>query len=97
MTIKGTNFDRTTNYITFGTSGGRHRADGTADNVIAVVGSADGKTLVFTVPTSGPSGILCDANKSCIAVSAMRVTPGVYPVSVKNKNGTSNIESYTVQ
>ena len=97
VTIIGTGFDTTTNYITFGTSGGRVHPDGTADNVVATVGSPTGRTLTFDIPTSGPSGILCDkSHTSCIAVSAIRILPGTYPVTVTNKNGVSAPATFTV-
>jgi hypothetical protein len=96
VTILGTGFDVTTNYVTFGTSQGRHHTDGTADNVIAAVGSADGKTLTFTVPSSSASGLLCDSMNHCVGISAMRILPGNYPVTIKNKNGTSAIAIFSV-
>ncbi|HZS42898.1 MAG TPA: IPT/TIG domain-containing protein [Candidatus Paceibacterota bacterium] len=96
VTISGLNFDRNSNQITFGSSNGRHHPDGSADNVIANVGSADGKTLTFTVPASGPSGILCSSAGSCIGISALRLTSGTYPVSVINKNGTSNVVQFSL-
>ncbi len=96
VVIYGTNFSHTKNYITFGTASGRHHADGTADNVVATVGSSDGKSLVFTIPTSGPSGILCDAQNHCVAVAAMRITSGTYPITVINNVGPSNTVRYQV-
>jgi hypothetical protein len=96
ITITGTGFSPTTNYITFGTSQGRHHQDGTADNVIATQGSKDGKTLTFVVPSSSASGLLCDANNQCIGVSAMRIVPGNYPVTVENKYGASEADTFTV-
>ncbi len=96
VTIFGTGFDSTTNYITFGTSQGRHHPDGTADNVIATAGSVDGKTLTFTVPSSSASGLLCDSSNHCVGISAMRIVPGNYPVTVNNKNGTSAVAVFSV-
>jgi hypothetical protein len=96
VTIFGTGFDSATNYVTFGTSQGRHHPDGTADNVIAATGSVDGKTVTFTVPSSSASGLLCDSMNHCVGVSAMRILPGNYPVTVKNKNGTSAIAIFSV-
>ena len=96
IVITGTGFDRTTNYITFGTSQGRHHPDGTADNVIATEASADGKTLTFVVPSSGPSGLLCDLTNHCVGISSVRIVPGTYPVTVQDKNGTSPIDTFTV-
>jgi hypothetical protein len=96
VTVTGTGFDATTNYVLFGTSGGRHHPDGTADNMIALVSSPNGKNLKFVVPTSGPSGLLCDVDNHCVGVSAIRITPGVYPIAVRTKNGVSNSTSLTV-
>jgi plastocyanin len=96
VTIIGTGFDSKINYITFGTYAGRHHQDGTAGNVIATQGSADGKTLTFVVPASSASGLLCDSTNHCIGVSAMRITPGNYPVTIQNKNGTSAVDTFTV-
>ncbi len=97
ITIKGSGFSTVSNTITFGTSAGRHRADGTADNVIATVASPDGKTLTFTVPSSGASGYLCDTSNHCVAISAMLLSPGKYPVTVHTKYGVSNIELFNLQ
>jgi hypothetical protein len=96
IAIKGTNFDSTTNYIYFGTPGGRHHPDGTPDNLIATVGSSNGTSVSFTVPTSGPSGLLCDAQNHCVAISSIRLAPGTYPVTVRTKAGTSNTAIFTV-
>ncbi|MBA3788815.1 hypothetical protein H0X32_00250 [Patescibacteria group bacterium] len=96
VTIIGTGFDRVRNYLFFGTSNGRHRPDGTPDNVIATVPSPDGITVTFTVPASGPSGLLCDSLNHCIGVSATRITPGSYPVSVSNGYAASKATSFTV-
>ncbi len=96
VTITGLNFDRRSNQITFGTSGGRHHKDGSADNVISTSGSTNGKTLTFIVPASGPSGILCSDAGACVGITAIRLTPGTYSVSVINKNGTSNIVQFTL-
>jgi hypothetical protein len=96
VTIYGTNFSKTKNAISFGTSSGLHHADGTPDNVFATVASTDGKTLTFTIPSAGPSGVLCDAQGSCRGVSAIRITPGSYPIMVTTSAGPSNIVRYTV-
>lgn len=96
VTIKGVNFDATTNVITFGPSSGRHHVDGTPDNQIEAHPSADGKTLTFLVPASGPSGQLCDQSNKCVTVAAVHTKPGAYEVSIVNKNGLSNITTFTV-
>lgn len=96
VTIIGTGFSTTKNYVLFGTSSDRTHTDGSPDNSISTAGSPDGKTLSFTVPASGPSGLLCDSNGHCIGVSAMRIVPGTYPISVRNQNGTSATQLFTV-
>jgi hypothetical protein len=96
VTIIGTGFDTSRNAILFGTSGGRHHPDGSPDNQIAVIASPDGKTLSFTVPNSGPSGLLCDANNHCVGISALRIIPGQYPVVVSNRYGVSKSALFTV-
>lgn len=97
VTITGTGFTATGNQIMFGDPTGRHHIDGSADNVISTANSSDGKSLSFTVPASGPSGVLCDAQNHCIAISAILRQPGNYKVSVSNKNGTSNVVEFTLQ
>lgn len=97
VTIIGTGFDKTTNYLRFGTSSGDHRTDGSADNEIAVIPSTDGTTITFTVPSSGPSGILCDASDHCIAIAAKALVAGNYPISIRTANGVSNIAYFVLQ
>lgn len=96
VTIKGRGFDAAENLISFGTSSGRHHIDGSAENVIAHASSTDGTTLVFSVPAAGPSGIICSETGRCIAISAILLSPGTYPVSVSNKNGVSNSAVFTL-
>jgi hypothetical protein len=96
VTINGTNFDPTTNYITFGATADRHHTDGTPDNQIATVASSNGTSLSFTVPSSGPSGVLCDAGNNCVAISSVLLSPGNYPVTVRTKSGTSNTELFVL-
>lgn len=97
VTINGLGFDSIINWIAFGTSTGSHHIDGTPANVINnKAASTDGKILTFTVPTSGPSGIICSATNHCVAISAIRILPGVYPVTVQNANGKSNTMQFTV-
>jgi len=95
--ISGSGFTLTGNQIMFGPANGLHRRDGSAANVITQAQSTDGKTLTFTVPAQGPSGILCDANEHCIAVAAILLRPGTFPVAVKNANGTSNAAVFTIK
>lgn len=100
VTITGSGFLPKDNLVMFGDSTGRHRLDGTADNVIAKADSADGTTLKFTVPASGPSGVMCVGVKptpgSCVGISAMMTAAGEKKVSVSNSNGASNVVVFTV-
>ncbi len=96
VTIHGTGFSTTSNAILFGKTMNSFHRDGTPANQIAAVASTDGTTLSFVVPNSGPSGILCDSSNHCIAVSAMRIIAGTYPVTVRNAAGTSNTATLTV-
>ncbi len=96
ITIIGSGFDRTTNYIYFGTSGGRHHPDGSPDNQIAISASPNGKSVTFVVPSAGPSGILCDVTNHCVGISAVRIIPGNYPVTVRTSNGMSAPATFTV-
>ena len=96
VTITGTNFSHTANYVTFGSWGGRYHADGTPDNQIATVASTDGTTITFTVPSTGASGRLCNAQSQCIEVSSVVLTPGNYPVTVRTSGGTSNTEDFVL-
>ncbi len=96
VTIHGTGFSATSNAILFGKTMNSFHRDGTPANQIAAVASTDGATLSFVVPNSGPSGILCDSSNHCIAVSAMRIIAGTYPVTVRNAAGTSNTATLTV-
>lgn len=97
VTVTGQGFTPTGNLIAFGDFGGRHHPDGTGDNVIASVSSADGTHLTFTVPASGPSGILCDSANNCIGVTAIKLAPGNYNVLVSNANGASNVAVFTLK
>ncbi|MBV9349862.1 MAG: IPT/TIG domain-containing protein [Patescibacteria group bacterium] len=96
IVITGAGFDPASNMILFGTGNGRTHPDGSPDNRIADTASKDGTTLTFTVPSSGPSGILCDAKNNCIAIAALLLQPGTYPVQVTNGNGTSNTVEFTL-
>lgn len=97
ISISGSGFTPTGNQILFGDMSGRHHPDGSADNVIATVASPDGKKILFTVPATGPSGILCDAQNHCVGISAIKRLPGTYNVVVRNKNGISNVRVLTVK
>ncbi len=94
--IRGTGFSKTRNYLLFGTTANRHHLDGSPDNQIAVLPSPDGKTLTFTVPENGPSGLLCDSLNHCVAISAVLLSPGTYPVSVRVGNTTSSADLFVL-
>ena len=97
VTVTGQGFTKTGNQIYFGQGMGRHRPDGTQDNMIATVDSPGGTTLTFIIPQTGPSGILCDSQNRCIAVTAIRRLPGTYQMAIENKNGASNTVTFTIQ
>src|SRR5581483_9070995 len=90
ITIHGTGFAASSNFILFGDTNGRHHLDGSPDNSHANAPSPDGKTLTFQVPNTGPSGILCDGSNHCVGISAILLSAGSYKVEVQNANGTSN-------
>lgn len=101
VTITGSGFTKTNNSIAFFDPIASHHIDGTPGNVIENnASSPDGKTLIFTVPSGGISGILCDDsdNKHCMGIAAINLAQrgGSYPVSVKNSNGESNILMFTI-
>jgi hypothetical protein len=96
VVVTGSGFAPDNNLVTFGASSGLSRPDGSPANLIARVGSTDGRTVRFMVPRNGPSGILCDASGSCIGVSAALLEPGVYEVAVSNANGTSNVVTFEI-
>jgi hypothetical protein len=81
ITVHGSNFTSSTNYISF--VGNKFiTASGTIPDTysyIAEVGSPDGKTLVFQLPTS-----------SCSFNSCFYTQDGTYKVAVSNAKGTSN-------
>ena len=78
VTIIGSGFTQTGNAIHFGTE------------VIPDVTSADGKTLVFTVPSG------CRGGSPCAPGTYTTVLPGSYGIYVVNKKGTSNSVIFTV-
>ncbi len=51
------------------------------------------QNLTFTVPQY--AGLYCAPGMSCAAIAA-QITPGVFPVTVINANGTSNSVNFTV-
>lgn len=96
VTITGSGFSKTGNQIMFGQFSGRYHPDGSQDNVIATANSQNGTTLSFTVPNSGPSGLLCDKQRHCLGIMTILLTPGSYPVSVSNLSGSSNTLNFTL-
>jgi hypothetical protein len=98
VTIQGGGFTAVGNQIMFGDTSSMTRQDGTPANVIATADSPDGLTLSFTVPATGPAGILCSGiPKHCVAISAIRNVPGLYRVSVANNNGISNTVVFEIK
>jgi hypothetical protein len=94
IVVNGSGFAGDDNQITFGPASNLHHPDGTPGNVVAHLGSADGTTLRFTVPRTGPSGILCDESARCVGISASLLQPGGYDVTVINASGTSNAVTF---
>lgn len=87
VTILGSGFTLSENRIKFGSSG--------SDNSpLYSVGSLDGRTLAFSVPST--IYYACQYNTpACLPPVAM-IEPGTYSVSVINTNGTSNQVTFTV-
>ena len=87
VTVTGSGFTSTGNKLKFGNLG-------VENNPSYSLNSTDGKTLVFTVPTSNYFACWF-TTPACYAPSVL-VQPGIYPVSVTNANGTSNVVNFTV-
>jgi hypothetical protein len=90
VVVSGSGFAAADNVVTFGPSFGLRYPDGTPGNRVARIGSADGRTLRFTVPDHGPTGILCDTSGNCAETAFVLPQPGSYEVTVVNGNGASN-------
>ena len=87
VTITGSGFTLAGNKIKFGSTG-------TDNSPIYHVGSLDGRTLVFSVPST--VYYACQySTPACYPPVAM-IEPGTYSVSVINTNGTSNQVTFTV-
>ncbi|MBU6414830.1 peptidoglycan-binding protein [Patescibacteria group bacterium] len=85
--ITGSGFTATGNKVKFGNLGSEN------DPAFSL-NSSDGKTLVFTVPSS--NYLSCwSATPRCLA-PAMMTQPGLYAVSVMNANGMSNAAQFSV-
>lgn len=95
VAITGRGLSIDANLITFGPTNGLKHLDGTPANVVARSGAQDG-ILTFTVPATGPSGILCNDDGRCIGVTASRLSPGDYDVVALNASGASNSLSFTL-
>lgn len=64
---------------------------------ISSYSSADGKTIIFIVPSViTPSSPNCQAPIYCVSPAPRSVVPGVYSISITNSNGTSNVLPFTV-
>jgi len=84
VTITGTGFTATGNRINFGTG------------VIMDIPSADRTTLVFAVPDDRVPLCAVTEPRCLLLAPYSLVTPGVYPISVTNANGTSGTFSFNV-
>jgi len=61
------------------------------------VSSADGKTIIFTIPSEiVPTGSGCVPPMYCVSPAPRPVVPGSYDIYVTNANGTSNALSFIV-
>ena len=87
VTIAGSGFTATGNKVKFGSLGSE-------DNPKYSLNSSDGKTLVFTVPSS--NYLSCWYTNPVCSAAQYSTQPGIYGVSVINANGTSNEISFTV-
>jgi hypothetical protein len=96
VVITGSGFAADDNLVTFGPSAGLRHPDGTPGNMVARAGAPDGRTLRFTVPRTGPSGILCSDTGGCVGVAGVLLQPGRYDVGVRNGSGTSNAVSFEI-
>ncbi len=87
VTIVGSGFTQTGNKIRFGNTNSEQ-------NPSYSLNSNDGRTIIFTVPSSNYFACLY-SYPSCY-VAQVLVQPGTYPVSVTNANGTSNQINFTI-
>jgi hypothetical protein len=87
VVIYGSGFTATGNKVKFGNLGNEN-------NPRYSFNSSDGRTLVFSVPSSNYMSCW-DSYPACYA-PAYSTQPGVYAVSVINGNGTSNSVNFTV-
>ena len=87
VTITGTGFTATGNKLSFGALGVENSPN--YNNL-----SSNGTTITFTVPYS--NYFACwDLTPACM-IAATMISPGTYPVSITNANGTSNAVNFTV-
>ena len=87
VTITGSGFTPTGNKIMFGNLGSEN-------NPSYDLSSADGKTLVFNVPSS--NYYACEASSPPCYPPNIITQPGTYTVSVINANGSSNSQNFIV-
>jgi len=86
VTIYGAGFASTGNKIKFG--------DSNSENDPAYSLNSNGYSITFPIPSSYYVACL-HSNPAC-AIATRMIQPGVYPVSVINEKGTSNIMNFTV-
>jgi hypothetical protein len=82
ITLRGSGFDRARNLIYFDSG------------VVAVVPSADGRTIVFKLPDS--SCPACTFSTPACAAPCRSLNPGKYSVSVQNSLGRSGSLPFTI-
>ena len=87
VTIVGGNFTAKNNKVKFGNLGSEGNPRYSLD-------SSDGKTIIFTVPSS--NYLSCWYTKPACLAPATLTQPGVYQVSVSNVNGVSNSMPFVV-
>jgi len=103
ISILGTGFSATDNTVYIGGGAMQHLPATTIYNLSAGSGSivcngypnctAPEQTITFTLPDA--VGTYCAPGMMC-AMIARLITPGTYPISVMNANGTSNTVNLTV-
>ena len=86
VTIMGSGFTPTGNRIIFGSTG-------IEKNPSYSLNSSDGRTIVFTVPSS--DYVACLYSIPACMIAERLIQPGNYNVSVINSNGTSNQITFT--
>ena len=87
INIVGNGFTTTGNKIRFGNTFYNNNSNYSLNSI-------DGRTLTFTVPSASYYG--CPDGSSICYSPLTLITPGTYPISIMNTNGTSNTVTFTV-